>query len=1084
MADLSCSFLPLFLPPKRYFSCALHSHNSRISRIKRHPPHLPLLFKPSPFAASASDTDVIISTHKHSDGSFLFRFGDPSEVVKNVETEEAKTVKEEIEGDDTNGSSMVEVMESGDESKVAVSGSTEVSDCADSVVSSSNTLIAVEGESEIPIETELPVLTSNQEIGGICTPALDVEQIGVNEEYKDLSLVEASIPDESFQIENTTVEVSGEESLKETSNCDVEECLKEEDVDSPADAAILNQSSEVLDDITTLGLLEKESDDISSADIDEDKTGMVEEGLDGDYEDSPVDASIIGKSSELGSEISAVDLLEKEIVGSTTTSDVETQPTGNVEEGINEVYEDSPVDIAYTPDNTTAALSENQTADVISAPDIDIKYTGNGEQGRDDKPSSVEKESGVENCITAPELLGKETVDITSAPDVDLLEYTDYEEQGLDEVIDKPSSVEKWPEEESSITAQEFLEKGTADVTSAPDVDLEYAGNVEQGLDEVIDEPSSLEKRPEVESSITAQEYLEKETADVTSAPDVDLEYAGNVEQGLDEVIHEPSSPEKRLEVESSIIAQELLEKETTGVTSAPDVDPESTRNLEQGLDEVLDEPSSMEKMPEVDNSITAQEILEKETADLTSAPDVDLEYTGNLGQGLDEVLDEPSSVEKMPQVDDSITAQELLEKETAGVTSAPDVNLEYTGNVGQGLDDVLDEPSSVEKRPEVENRLSAQDLLENETAEITFVPDIDIEYTGKVDQGLDEVIEEPRSAEKRSEVENHISAQQYLETETSNATSVPDTDIEYTADLEQGLDEVLEESSSAERRPEVENHITAQEPLEKETADATTLAETDPVVSMLETDDFQGGMETAVTPYVVPISELENVETGIHSETIGDERESCDDTLVSPPSQSEPAMNLYKVTEAPNAQAEVQNSAAEESIEAHLNDIMAIEMQNVLNNGNESGMHGAENESSNTGPAMTWSVGSDETVSASGNGMPNETVGYVSEKEAVQLLTVSVQLEAADPMLEEETGTETQEELEENEEFKNQTTGADLAEASVHEVTAPESTESTITSQEILVTDFVLSSGAAVLPHPSKVERMHILLLTRHGLV
>ncbi|XP_042063383.1 uncharacterized protein LOC121807232 isoform X2 [Salvia splendens] len=1025
MADLSCSFLPLFLPPKRYFSCALLSHNSRLSRIKRRPPHLPLLFKPSPFAASASDIDVIISAHKHSDGSFLFRFGDPSEVVKNVDTEEAKTVKEETEGDDTNGSSVVEVKEGGDESKA-----TEVSDRADSVVSSSNTLIAVEGDSEFseklgvsPIDTELPVLPSNQESGGISTPDLDVEQIGINEEYKDLSLVEASIPDESFQIENTTVEVSGEESIKETSTC-----LKEEDVDSPADAA---QSSEVLDDITTLGLLEKESDDISSTDIDEDKPGKVEEGLDGDYEDSPVDVSVIGKRSELGSEISAVDLLEKETVGSTATSDVEIQPTGNVEEGINEVYEDVPVDITYTPDNTTAALSENQTTDVISAPDIEIKYTGNGEQGRDDKPSSVEKEPGVENCITAPELLGKETVDVTSAPDVDLLEYTDYEEQGLDEVIDKPSFVEKRPEVESSITGKEFLEKETADVTPAPDVDLKYAGNEEQGLDEVIDKPSSLEKRPEVECSITSQEFLEKETADViTSAPDVDLEYAGkNMEQCLDEVIDEPSSPEKRPEVESSIIAQELLEKETTDVTSAPDVDLEFSSNLEQGLDDLLDEPSSVEKMPEVDNSITAQEILEKDTADLTSAPDVDLEYTGNLGKGLDEVLDEPSSVEK---------------------------------------------------RPEVENRISAQELLENETAEVTFVPDIDIEYTGKVEQGLDEVIDEPRSVEKSSEMENHISAQQYLEPETSDATSVPDTDTEYTADLEQGLDEVLEESNSAERRPKVENRITAQEPLEKETVDATTVAETDPVISMLDTDNVQGGMENAVTPYVVPISELENVESATHDETIGDEREICDDTLVSPPSQSEPAMNLYQVTEAPNAQAEVQNSAAEESIEAHLNDIMAIEMQNVPNNGNESDMHGAEDESSTTGPAMTWVVGSDETVSGSENGMPNETVGYLSEKDAVQLLTVSPQLEA-DPLLEEETGTETVEELEENEESKNQTTVGDLAEASVHEVTAP---ESTITSQEILVSDFVLSSGAAVLPHPSKVERMHILLLTRHGLV
>ncbi|KAL1564663.1 protein-serine/threonine phosphatase [Salvia divinorum] len=868
MADLSCSFLPLFLPPKRYYSCALHSHNSRYSRIKRqHPPHLPLLFKPSPFAASASDIDVIISTHKHSDGSFLFRFGDPSEVVKNVETEETEIVKEEIEGEDTNGSSMVEVVEGRDESKAVVSGSTEVSDRSDSVVSSSNTLIAIEGESEVseklvvsPIETELPDLTSNQEIGGISTPDLDVEQIGVNEEYKDLSLVEASISDESFQIENATVEVSGEESLKETSTRGVDECLKEEDVDSTADEAILNQSSEVLDDITAVGLLEKESDDINSADIDEDETGKVEEGLDGDYEDSHVDASVIGKSSEVGSGISVIDLLEKETDGSTTTSDVEIEPTGkNVEEDINEVYEDSPVDITYTPDNTTA------------------------------------------------------------------------------------------------------------DVASAPDVDLEYTGNEEQGQDEVIDKPSSVEKRPEVESSITAQELLEKETTDATSAPDVDLEY---------------------------------------------------TSNLEQSLDEVLDEPSSVEKMPEVDNSITAQEILEKETAVLTTAPDVDLEYTGNVGQGLDDVLDEPGSVEKGPEVDDSISAQELLEKETAGITSAPDVNLEYTGNVGQGLDKVLDEPSSVEKRPEGENRISAQELLENETAEFTFVPDIDIEYTGNVEQGVDEVIDEPRSVEKSSEVENHI---------------------------------------------------TAQELLEKETADATKSAETGPVVSMLDSDGGQGGLETAVTPYAVPISELENAETAIQNETIDDRRESCDDTLVSPSSQPEPAISLYKETKAPNLQAEVQNLVADEHIEASVNDIKAIEMQNVLNNGNESDMYGAEDESSTTGPAMTWSLGSDETDSGFGNGMPNETAGYVSDKGTIKLLTVSPQLEA-DSMLEEESGTETVEELKENDEYNNQTMGGDLAEASVHEVTVPKSTESTITSQEILVTDFVLSSGAAVLPHPSKV--------------
>ncbi|XP_057803968.1 probable protein phosphatase 2C 62 isoform X2 [Salvia miltiorrhiza] len=753
MADLLCSFLPLFLPPKRYSSSALHSLNSR------RPLHLPLLFKHSPFAASASPSDVVvISTHEHSDGSFLFRFGDPSEVVKNVEMEEAKIVKEEIEGEEeSNGSSMVEVLEGQDESKATASGLIEDSDHADSIVSSSNTLITVEGESEFSEKYK------DEEFKDL-SPDLDVERIGIDEEYKDLSPVEASIPDESL------VEVFDEESLEETSKVTcmsketeitsfhgVEECLNQEVVDSPADASILDQTLEVLDNVTTVGLLEKESDNISSANVDAHETGKVEEGLDGDYDDSPLDASALDRSSEVGDKISAVVLLEKETDGSNATSDIEIELTENVEEGMHEVYEDSPVDITSVVDNTIAALSEQQSADVASALVIDT----------------------------------------------------------------------------------------------------ECASNVEQGLDKVLDKPRSVEKRPEVENRITAQELSEMETTDVTSSPDSDIVDTGNVEHGLDEVLEEPSLVEKRHEVE---------------------------------------------------NCITAQELSENEPAEITSSPDIDVEYTENVERGLDEVLEEPSLV--MPEVLNCVTVQDLSEKETA---------------------------------------------------------------------------------------------------------------------------------------------------------EATTLVslKNNPVVSMLDTDAVQGGLETAVTPNTVHISEFQDSETAFHEETVGDDgREGFDNNLVSPSSQPESAMSLYKETEALNLQVEVQDLGTEESSETDVNNIKAIEMQNVLSNGNES---------LTMEPAITLSTGSEEQASGSGSGMPNKTVGCVSETDIVQLLTVSPQLEA-DSMLEEETGTETVEELKEDDESKNQTVGGDLAEASEDEVTDPESTESTITSQEVLMTDFVLSSGAALLPHPSKV--------------
>ncbi|KAI3445714.1 hypothetical protein Pfo_002379 [Paulownia fortunei] len=168
MADFFCSFLDfrslttnynlhLFLPSKNYYSCALvHSHNSRINRIKRRPLHLTLLSKPSSPTPSSSDFDII-STHEHSDGSLLFRFGDPSEVAKNVKVEESKTVKEEIEREGKDGYSVVKVLEGDLETEVMVkkanvevtgSGLTQVADHTNSIVISGKSITVVEGESD------------------------------------------------------------------------------------------------------------------------------------------------------------------------------------------------------------------------------------------------------------------------------------------------------------------------------------------------------------------------------------------------------------------------------------------------------------------------------------------------------------------------------------------------------------------------------------------------------------------------------------------------------------------------------------------------------------------------------------------------------------------------------------------------------------------------------------------------------------------------------------------------------------------------------------------------------------------------
>ncbi|KAL0335138.1 UNVERIFIED_CONTAM: putative protein phosphatase 2C 71 [Sesamum radiatum] len=282
MADLFCSFLDfqslntnfkfhLFLPPRHYCSSALvHAHSARINGMRRRPLHLTLLSRPS------SPNFDVISTHEHSDGSLLYRFGDPSEVAKNVKMEESKIVKEDIEGED--GYTVVKVLDGDHEAEVIVkkadrevtsSGLTEVVDQTDSIVISSGSIsvVQVDNDSREKLlegsnDSELPISSSSKEREVISPPDIDVEHVGnveedLNAEHEDSSLVaEASILDENSESGNsvTTVELLEEESAGVTSTHgvvvehpgNVEEVLNEERGDSsPTDTSIRGKSYEM-----------------------------------------------------------------------------------------------------------------------------------------------------------------------------------------------------------------------------------------------------------------------------------------------------------------------------------------------------------------------------------------------------------------------------------------------------------------------------------------------------------------------------------------------------------------------------------------------------------------------------------------------------------------------------------------------------------------------------------------------------------------------------------------------------------------------------------------------------------------------
>ncbi|KAL0422362.1 UNVERIFIED_CONTAM: putative protein phosphatase 2C 71 [Sesamum latifolium] len=340
MADLFCSFLDfqslntnfkfhLFLPPKHYYSSALvHSHSSRINGMRRRPLHLTLFSRPS------SPNFDVISTHEHSDGSLLFRFGDPSEVAENVKMEESKTVKEDIEREGEDGYTVVKVLDGDHEAEVIVkkadrvvtsSGLTEVADRTDSVVISSGSIsvIQVDNDSREKLlegsnDSELPILNSSKEVEVISPPNIDV-----------------------VHVENVEEDLNGEH----------------EDSSLVAEASLLDENSENGNSVTTVELLEEETAGVTSTPgFVMEHTGNVEEVLNEERGDSsPTDAFILGKSSEMENNSTKVELLERDTAESTTLISLMPKPIVAVPD--NDVFQAS-LETVLTTD--ASADSEHQ----------------------------------------------------------------------------------------------------------------------------------------------------------------------------------------------------------------------------------------------------------------------------------------------------------------------------------------------------------------------------------------------------------------------------------------------------------------------------------------------------------------------------------------------------------------------------------------------------------------------------------------------------------------------------------------------------------------------------------------------------
>ncbi|CAA0807319.1 Probable protein phosphatase 2C 62 [Striga hermonthica] len=176
MADSCCRLLEfqsffsnnnlrLISPSKPFhLSALIHTHNSRFSERRTCPPQITLLSKPKPFCSRFD----VVSTHEHSDGSLLFRFGDPTEIAKNDEIKETQG-DDEIETEDgVRPPSVVKVFDGDREAEVVIrtldkqissSGSTDLADHANSKSTAFSDNISIES----PENIQLPVLVSSTE---------------------------------------------------------------------------------------------------------------------------------------------------------------------------------------------------------------------------------------------------------------------------------------------------------------------------------------------------------------------------------------------------------------------------------------------------------------------------------------------------------------------------------------------------------------------------------------------------------------------------------------------------------------------------------------------------------------------------------------------------------------------------------------------------------------------------------------------------------------------------------------------------------------------------------------------------------
>ncbi|KZV21206.1 hypothetical protein F511_17940 [Dorcoceras hygrometricum] len=196
---------------------------------------------------SVSPNFDIISTHEHSDGSLIFRFGNLSKVEK------------EIEKEDTDKNRMVKDLNSDDDGGVSYSSFAEVMDESNPIViDGKNLSISEKGndlgeKSKDTNELELPCIVSAVELKS-STPGNDIENGDNDGGVRDSSLAEETDETNSIVADGKKLDISEKENdlrekSKDTNEFELPTIVS--DVDSVV-STVLSADSKIDDNIATM----------------------------------------------------------------------------------------------------------------------------------------------------------------------------------------------------------------------------------------------------------------------------------------------------------------------------------------------------------------------------------------------------------------------------------------------------------------------------------------------------------------------------------------------------------------------------------------------------------------------------------------------------------------------------------------------------------------------------------------------------------------------------------------------------------------------------------------------------------------